>query len=170
MKTYQNLLAAGFALALLATAAPGHTAGPTPQCGPGQAMPVAHPYDAPAAAHQAVEAAFAQARASNKRVLIDFGANWCPDCRMLAGVMQLAPVQSWTAQNFVPVSVNVDHFNVNMDLARQYGITVKAIPTVLVVTPDGHVLNPDGTLVLGNARRMSSQAVVDQIAAWNARS
>jgi hypothetical protein len=57
-----------------------------------------------------------------------------------------------------------------MDIARRYGVTVKAIPTVLIVTPQGKLLNPQGTLVLGNARTMSSQAVVDQIAAWNRRS
>jgi thiol:disulfide interchange protein len=84
-----------------------------PQVGAGQAPPMAHPYDAASDAHTAVDAALEQARASNKRVLIDFGANWCPDCRMLAGVLRLDPVQSWIAQEFVPVSVNVDHFNVN---------------------------------------------------------
>ena len=89
---------------------------------------------------------------------------------MLAGVMQLAPVQTWIAQNFVPVSVNVDHFNVNMDIARRYGVVIKAVPTVLIVTPDGKLLNADGTLTLGHARTMSSQAVVDQLGKWNARS
>lgn len=140
-----------------------------PRLGTGQAPPVAHPYETPSVAHEAVDAAFKQAHASNKRVLIEFGANWCPDCRMLAGVLRLGPVQSWIAQDFVPVSVNVDHFNVNMDIARRFGVTVKAIPTVLIVTPDGRLLNPDGTLALGNARKMSSQAVLDQIDAWNQR-
>jgi len=145
-------------------------ASPPPVVSPGQAPPVAHPYDIAANAGSAVDKAFAEAKATNKRVLIDFGANWCPDCRMLAGVMELGPVQSWIGQNFVPVSVNVDHFNVNMDIAARYGIKVTAIPTVLIVTPDGRLLNADGTLVLGNARTMSSQAVVDQLAAWNSRS
>ena len=171
---HASLLATVCGLALLAVAIPAASeapaAGPPPQVSAGQVPPVAHPYDVPARAHTAVDAAFEQARATNKRVLIDFGANWCPDCRMLAGVMQLSQVQPWIGRNFIAVSVNVDHFNVNMDIARRYGVTVKAIPTVLVVTPQGKLLNADGTLVLGNARTMSSQAVVDQIAAWNRRS
>ena len=164
-----TLLTATCGLALLLAGIPALAVEQTPQVSAGQAAPVAHPYDAPESAHAAVDAAFEQARATNKRVLIDFGANWCPDCRMLAGVMQLTQVQPWIGQNFVPVSVNVDHFNVNMDIARRYGVTVKAIPTVLLITPQGRLLNADGTLVLGNARTMSSQAVVDQIAEWNRR-
>lgn len=166
---HASLLTAACALALLLAGVPALAVEQTPQVSAGQAAPVAHPYDTPEGAHAAVDAAFERARATNKRVLIDFGANWCPDCRMLAGVMQLTQVQPWIGQNFVPVSVNVDHFNVNMDIARRYGVTVKAIPTVLLVTPQGRLLNADGTLVLGNARTMSSQAVVDQIAEWNRR-
>ncbi len=167
MKLATCVAAAAVALSLtspsLALTAP-------PQVPSGQPQPVVHPYDTPAAAHDAVDAAQHLARQSGRRLLIDFGANWCPDCRMLAGVMQLAPVQPWIAQNFVQVLVNVDHLNVNMDIARRYGVVVKAIPTVLIVTPDGKLLNADGTLTLGNARTMSSQAVVDQLGRWNARS
>ncbi|WP_428376791.1 thioredoxin family protein [Lichenicoccus sp.] len=175
MKPASRFAAAIVALSLIGpslawTSGPVLALTPPPQVPPGQPQPVAHPYDTPAAAHDAVAAAVRQARQSGRRLLIDFGANWCPDCRMLAGVMRLAPVQPWVAQNFVPVSVNVDHFNVNMDIARRYGVVVKAIPTVLIVTPDGKLLNADGTLTLGNARTMSSQAVVDQLAKWNARS
>ncbi len=174
MNKHAYLLAGIGGLALLLTAVPvanrAFALDAPPQVSAGQAPPVAHPYDEPAAGHSAVDAAFEQARRDHKRVLIDFGANWCPDCRMLAGVMRLGQLQPWIEQNFVPVSVNVDHFNVNMDIARRYGVTVKAIPTVLIVTPEGKLLNGDGTLVLGNARTMSSQAVVDQIAAWNRRS
>ena len=167
MKPASLLAAAAVALSLtgpaLALTAP-------PQVPAGQPQPVAHPYDAPAAAHDAVDAAERQAKQTGRRLLIDFGGNWCPDCRMLAGVMQLGTVRSWITQNFVPVSVNVDHLNANMDIARRYGVVIKAVPTVLIVTPDGKLLNPDGTLTLGNARTMSSQAVVDQLGKWNARS
>ncbi len=167
MKTFPILAAAALALSL---AGPARALTAPPQVPPGQPAPVAHPYDAPAAAHDAVDAAVRKARQSGRRLLIDFGGNWCPDCRMLAGVMQLAPVQGWITQNFVPVSVNVDHLNANMDIAKRYGVVIKAVPTVLIVTPDGKLLNPDGTLTLGNARTMSSQAVVDLLGKWDARS
>ncbi|GEL50528.1 thioredoxin family protein [Acetobacter tropicalis] len=143
---------------------------PLPQVGNAQITAVAHPYAAPEEAPQAVENAFAAARKTNRKVLIDFGANWCPDCRVLAGVLSHPAIAPWVQENFVVVSVNVDHFNKNMDIARKYGVTVKAIPVALIVTPEGKVLNADTTLELGNARTMSAQAVVDKLAEWSKRS
>lgn len=162
------LLAAGLSLG---TTTPSLALGlPTPTGLPStQPVPDPHPYDTSADAHAQVDAAFAAARRSGRDVLIDFGANWCPDCRMLNGVMQMPAVKAWRDSRFETVMVNVDRFNVNMDVAARYGVTVKQIPTVLVLTPQGRLLDPDGTLALGNARAMSPQASVDQIAAWDAR-
>ena len=156
---------------LLGTAVPSRAAGlPVPADLPStQPVPDRHPYDTTADAHAQVDAAFAAARSSGRDVLIDFGANWCPDCRMLNGVMQMPTVKAWRDSRFETVMVNVDRFNVNMDVAARYGVKVKQIPTVLVLTPQGKLLDPDGTLALGNARAMSPQASVDQIAAWDSR-
>ncbi len=162
------LLAAGLTLgtagAALAIALPTPTGLPA-----AQPVPSPHPYDTAADAHAQVDAAFAAAKRSGRDVLIDFGANWCPDCRMLNGVMQMPAVRAWRDSRFETVMVNVDRFNVNMDIPARYGVTVKQIPTVLVLTPQGKLLDPDGTLALGHARAMSPQESVDQIAAWDAR-
>ena len=156
---------------LLGTAVPSLAIGlPVPADLPStQPVPDRHPYDTTADAHAQVDAAFAAARSSGRDVLIDFGANWCPDCRMLNGVLQMPAVKAWRDSRFETVMVNVDRFNVNMDVAARFGVKVKQIPTVLVLTPQGKLLDPDGTLALGNARAMSPQASVDQIAAWDAR-
>ncbi|KXV65422.1 protein-disulfide isomerase [Acetobacter orleanensis] len=143
---------------------------PVPQIGSAPITAVAHPYAEPEGAQAAVDAAFAEARKTGRKVLIDFGANWCPDCRVLAGVLTHPSVSPWIEQTFSVVSVNVDHFNKNMDIAKKFGITIKAIPVALIVTPEGKVLNADETLALGDARRMSGQAVVDMLAEWAKRS
>ena len=44
------------------------------------------PFDENVDADAAVDAAIAQARVEHKLVLINLGANWCADCRILAGV------------------------------------------------------------------------------------
>ncbi|MGI4746767.1 MAG: thioredoxin family protein [Janthinobacterium lividum] len=134
-----------------------------------QPAPDPHPYDTTANAQAQVDAAFAEAKRTGKNVMIDFGANWCPDCRLLASVFEMPQVKAWKDSHFETVSVNVDRFNVNMDIPARYGVKVKAIPTVLILTPDGKLLNADGTLALGNARTMSPQAAVDLIASWDAR-
>ncbi len=158
------LLVCGAATSALAVGLPPPTGLPSQQ-----PVPDAHPYVIGADAHAQVAAAFAAAKQSGKAVLIDFGANWCPDCRMLTGVLQMPQVRPWKDSHFESVSVNVDHLNVNMDIAAQYGVQIKQIPTVLVLTADGKLLNPDGTLTLGNARSMNPQADVDLIASWDAR-
>src|ERR1700678_2169735 len=53
------------------------------------------PYDEAANADGAVDAALARARHSHKLVLIDLGGNWCADCRILAGVMELPEMRSF---------------------------------------------------------------------------
>jgi len=131
---------------------------------PGMATPVAHPYDETADAHAAVAAAFAQARQTNRKVLLDFGGNWCPDCRMLAGVLEDPQVKQWTADKFIIVMIDVGRFTKNLDIAAHWGVKVHAAPTVLMVTPDGKLLNGDDPFGLADARSLSTQAAVDLLA------
>jgi thioredoxin 1 len=130
------------------------------------APPVAAPYDTGADAHAQVDAAFAAAKASGRKVMIDFGGNWCPDCRMLAGVLAAPEVKPWATQGFVTVLVDVGRMKKNLDVAAKYGVKITAVPTVLVITPDGQVLNKDHVFALSDARSMSPQAVVDLLASW----
>ncbi len=132
-----------------------------PMLPPGQATPSAHPYDTEADAHAAVAAAFAEAHKTGKKVLLDFGGNWCPDCRMLAGVLEEPQVRSWTDQHFVTVMIDVGRYTKNTDIAARWGQKLHAAPTVLVVTADGKLINGDDPTGLADARSMSSQAVVD---------
>ncbi len=134
-----------------------------------QTAPDPHPYDTTADAHAQIDRQFEAAKRSGRDVLIDFGANWCPDCRMLNGVLQMPEVKPWASSHFETVMVNVDRFNVNMDIPARYGVKIKQIPTVLILTPGGKLLNADATLTLGDARHMSPQAQVDLIASWDAR-
>jgi hypothetical protein len=85
---------------------------------------------------------------------------------MLAGVLELPQVQSWSAQHFETVYIDVGRYTKNTDIAARYGVKLKAAPTVLLVTPDGHVLNADHVTALADARSMSAQAVVDLLATW----
>ncbi|GEC60855.1 hypothetical protein GOX01_11860 [Gluconobacter oxydans] len=168
------LAAAGLGLALTATL-PAHAAStemtptPAPQLTETSAPPVATPYPDTTVAHDQVAQAFALAQKTHRKVLLDFGGNWCPDCKMLSGIFALPDAAHWLDSQFVVVPVNVGRINTNLDLAARYGVTIKAVPTVIIVTPDGHALNSDGSTALGNARSMSPQAVLDLISSWNKR-
>lgn len=132
--------------------------------------PLPSPYDARADAKAQVEAALQRARASGKPVLIDFGANWCPDCRVLAGVLELPEMRGWVAQKFELVQVDVGRFDRNLDIATRFsGGKLGAIPAVFVIdAKKGKLRNAGSTLALGDARIMSPQAIADWLGKWTA--
>jgi len=70
-----------------------------------------------------VNAAFARAKKNGKRVLIDLGGNWCPDCIVLANLMQLPELKRFLAAHFEIVSVDVGRFDKNLQIPARFGIT-----------------------------------------------
>jgi thiol-disulfide isomerase/thioredoxin len=134
------------------------------------AVPVA-PYDETADAHQAVSSALARARQSGKLVLLDFGGNWCPDCRFTAGVLALGDVKPWIDRNFEVVLIDIGRLNKNMDIGDGYGVHVKAVPTIIILDPTGldpkgRMLNSGNPTALKDARGMTPQAIADTIYGW----
>lgn len=158
------------AIALLAAAAAPH--GRAPQVGIASIeqlpRPLPAPYNAGDDAHAQVEAALKRARASGKPVLIDFGANWCADCRVLAGVLELPELKAWVTQKFELIQVDVGRFNRNLDIPPRFSRTeFNAIPAVYVIDArTGKIRNPGAELALGDARTMTPQAIADWLAKW----
>jgi thiol-disulfide isomerase/thioredoxin len=126
------------------------------------------PYDENANADAVVDAAFARAKAEHKLVLIDLGGNWCPDCRILAGVMELPEVKSFVDAHYVTVSVDVGRFNKNLQVPARFGITqrLEGVPSVLIATPDGTLVDQGHVAALADARSMTPQAIADWLAQW----
>lgn len=126
------------------------------------------PYDESANAAAAVDAAFARAKKSHKRVLIDLGGNWCGDCVVLANIMALPEMKPFIAAHFEVVSVDVGRFNKNLSVPARFGLTdrLKGVPTVLIAAPDGSLINRGDLFALADARSMTPQAVADWLAQW----
>jgi thioredoxin 1 len=125
------------------------------------------PYNVDADAHAQVVAAIARAAQNHKFVLIDFGGNWCPDCRVTAGVLAMDQVKPWIATMFEVVMVDVGRMNKNMDIGDAYGVHIKAVPTMIVLDPTGKMINGNGDpAALKDARGLSPQAIVDTLNGW----
>lgn len=130
-------------------------------------LPLPAPYDRRADAKALVAAAEARARASGKPLLIDFGANWCLDCRVLAGILELPEIKPYVARNFELVQVDIGRFDRNLDIAQRYGKRVSAVPMIFVVDArTAKLRNPDTLLALGDASLMKPQQVADWLARW----
>jgi len=121
------------------------------------------PYDEAASPSAQLPAALERARASGKRVLIVFGANWCPDCRALDHEFHASQeVSKLIDKRYVVLKVDVGHFDKNLDFARLYGEPIaKGIPSVVVVTPKNEVVYETRAGELANARAMGDQAMAN---------
>jgi thiol:disulfide interchange protein len=126
------------------------------------------PYDESANADAAVSRALITAGAARKRVLIDLGANWCADCRILAGIMQTREIRRFVDNHYVVVLVDVGRINRNMQVPRRFGITqpLNGVPALLVVDASGNLLNKGQILELGFARSMTPRVVAQWLAHW----
>ena len=124
------------------------------------------PYDESADANAEIAAAFARAATQNKLVLLEFGANWCPDCRVLSATMDEAPLSEQIAARYVVVKVDVGNWDKNLDVVKAWGNPIaKGIPAVVVADSAGRVLYATKAGELSNARRMGSPALVKFFAA-----
>jgi thiol-disulfide isomerase/thioredoxin len=128
-----------------------------------------HPYDEQADAHKDVALAIARAAATHKYVLIEFGGNWCPDCRVTSGVLGMNGVEPWVDKTFTVVPVDVGRMNKNLDIAQAYGVKIVAVPTIIVLDPEGHMVNSGNPAALKDARGMTPQAIVDTLSGWIAK-
>ena len=98
-------------------------------------------YPDPSQARADLTAALKTASATHRRVLIDFGGNWCGDCQVLDLYMHDSKNQPLVNANYVVVHVNVGHIDANLDLAEKYGVPLhKGVPALAVLNPDGTVV------------------------------
>jgi thiol-disulfide isomerase/thioredoxin len=129
---------------------------------------VAQPYDEKANADEAVTAAFERAKRSHKLVLLDLGGNWCPDCIVLANFLRLPEIERFTSKHYEIVAVDVGRFNRNLQVPARFGFTerLKGVPTVLIATPEGKLVNQGDVFAFTDARHMTPKALADYIAKW----
>ncbi len=131
--------------------------------------PLPYPYDTTADADAVVAAAKAKAKTEHKLLAIDLGGNWCPDCRILAGTIELPELKAFVEAHYVWVTVDVGRFDKNGQIAAHYGIKdrLEGVPSVLVVDPrTDRLVDAGHTAALSDARSMTPQALADWLAQW----
>jgi hypothetical protein len=156
---------------LLLAALPAQAAtAPKPSITSFQQLPVVtmQPYDEAANADAQVAAAFARAQKSHKRVLIDLGGNWCVDCLVLSNFLRLPEMRRFMNAHYEEVLVDVGRFNRNLQIPTRFGITKKleGVPALLIVTPQGKLVNGDKIFATADAHNMTPQALADYLARY----
>ena len=116
-----------------------------------------------------IAAAMKQAQAQHKRVILDFGGDWCGDCQVLDIYFHQQPNLDLLEKNFVLVHVWIGHMDKNIDVAEKYGVPLKrGVPALAVVSPRGKVLFSQSTGDFSNMRAMNVQSVTDFLTKWKA--
>ncbi len=88
-----------------------------------------------------IAAALKQARAENKRVILDFGGDWCGDCQVLDIYMHQSPNAELLAKHFIVVHVDIGQMDHNVDVAEKYKVPIKkGVPALAVLDAHGKLL------------------------------
>jgi thiol:disulfide interchange protein len=136
-----RLIAAAVAVALaFAIQAPADDEKPAKTEKPEAKKPV---YDENADAKAAVDAALAAAKRENRRVLIQWGGNWCSWCGLLHECFKSERELAKTLRNeYDVVYVDVGKTDKNLELAAKYKADFKkhGVPYLTVLDADGLVL------------------------------
>jgi len=147
----------------LALGADVHAQGPSP-AGKRQIYPEA------ADPRAEIAKGLAQAKREHKRVLIDFGGDWCGDCQVLDIYFHQGPNLALLQKNFVLVHVFITETMDNADhvaLAAKYGVPIaKGVPALAVVDADGKVLYAQKTGQFNDMRHMDPGSVNEFLNRW----
>jgi len=124
-------------------------------------------YPDPGQAKADLTTALRTAAATHKRVIVDFGGNWCGDCQVLDIYFHDSKNLKLLESNYVMVHVNVGHLDANQDLARQLEIPLqKGVPALAVLSEDGKLLYSQKNGEFEAMRRMQSSSVTAFLMQW----
>jgi thioredoxin 1 len=124
-------------------------------------------FDDNANVRQLIASAIAEASRDHKNIVLDFGANWCPDCHALHEQMHQGELASIIQKNFVVVPVSVGRYDRNLDIARQYDVPLRhGIPALAILDSHGKLLYSMKDGQFSNARSMNSVSFIEFFRKW----
>jgi thiol-disulfide isomerase/thioredoxin len=125
------------------------------------------PYDEQADARQAIATALQHASEDQKHILLDFGANWCPDCVALERMMEQEPLHSFLEENYHVVPVDVGEWDTNLAIAAEYGNPIEAgIPALVILDPAGQVLTTTSDGSMATASSTTPDEILSFLQQW----
>lgn len=124
-------------------------------------------YSDTADAHHDIAQALVTAQHEHKRVILDFGGNWCGDCQVLDIYFHQQPNLDLLDNNFVLVHVNIGRYDRNTDLAEKYGVPLKkGVPGLAVLDAHGKVIYSQKNGEFEAMRKMDPASVTEFLNKW----
>ncbi len=126
-----------------------------------------HIYSETADPKAEIAAALIQARTEHKRVLLDFGGDWCGDCQVLDIYFHQAPNDELLSKSYILVHVWIGRMDHNLDIAEKYGVPInKGVPALAVLDAKGSVLYSQKTGEFEDMRHMDTSSVTEFLEKW----
>jgi thiol:disulfide interchange protein len=128
-----------------------------------------HLYSETANPNADIAAALKQAQAGHKRVILDFGGDWCGDCQVLDIYMHQSPNTELLSKHFIVVHIDIGHMDHNVDVAKKYRVPIeKGVPALAVLDPRGKLLYAQENKEFENMRNMKTEDVTAFLNKWKA--
>ena len=88
-----------------------------------------------------IAAAQRVARREHKRILLDFGGNWCRDCQLLDIYYREPKSAEILTQHYVVVHVDIGHMDHNVETADKYHVPIRrGVPALAVLDARGDLV------------------------------
>ena len=131
-------------------------------------------YDVHASGTAQINEALGKAAREHKRVILDFGANWCIWCKRLHATFETDPAVSKALEKdfiVVMVDINKRHGEArNADVNERYGNPiVHGVPVLVVLDSDGKQLTTKDSGELEEGEGHSPAKILAFLAAWAPR-
>jgi thioredoxin 1 len=136
--------------------------------GGGSALPANREiYPGPGQAKADLAAAMKAAAQGHKRVIVDFGGNWCGDCQVLDIYFHNAQNRPILESNYVLVHINIGRMDENLDIAERFGIPVTlGVPALAILSENGKILYGQRGGEFSHMGRMEPAAVTTFLVQW----
>ena len=103
----------------------------------------------------------------DKQAVVVFGANWCPDCQILAGLIKIAQEDQLIQKSFEFLLVDVQNYEINMDSLQQIDSSaLTGIPRVFIFDSSNNLINKQANDFFRTLRSMDKNALVDYLASF----
>ena len=124
--------------------------------------PHPEPFSGTAVSQKALEEFIKKTLAQNKQPIVIFGANWCPDARLLEGVIRIPVVNNFLERNTKILSIDVGKYEINTELFSFFDGNIQdGIPRVFIMDRMGQNINLHANATMRKAREFSTQDIFD---------
>ena len=123
-------------------------------------------YDPKRDAAQDIRDAAAEAKRTNRRVLLEVGGEWCSWCHHMDDFFEAhADLTDLRDKSFVTVKINFSQENPNKEVLGQYP-TIEGYPHLFVLGSDGTLVHSQGTGTLEEGKSYNLDRFTTFLAYW----